>query len=42
MDKKINLNERIFVAGAHGMAGSAICKSLKNMDMVIQRMVELF
>ena len=29
MDKKINLNERIFVAGAHGMAGSAICKKLK-------------
>jgi len=28
MEKRILLNERIFVAGAKGMAGSAICKSL--------------
>ena len=28
MGKKIQLNERIFVAGAGGMAGSAICKKL--------------
>ena len=28
MKKKILLNEKIFVAGAKGMAGSAICKSL--------------
>ena len=27
---KISLNERIFVAGANGMAGSAICRALKN------------
>ena len=28
MDKKILPNERIFIAGAGGMAGSAICKAL--------------
>ena len=28
MEKKINLNEKIFVAGARGMAGSAICRAL--------------
>ena len=28
MKKKIQLNERIFVAGANGMAGSAICRKL--------------
>ena len=28
MGKKIQLNERIFVAGAGGMAGSAICRKL--------------
>ena len=28
MEKKILLNEKIFVAGAKGMAGSAICRSL--------------
>ena len=26
--KKINLDDKIFVAGARGMAGSAICRSL--------------
>ena len=30
MPKKINLNEKIFLAGASGMAGSAILKSLKS------------
>ena len=29
MQKKINLNERIFVAGSNGMDGSAICRALK-------------
>ena len=29
MNHKISKNERIFVAGAKGMAGSAICRSLK-------------
>ena len=28
MGKKITLNERIFVAGANGMAGKAICRAL--------------
>ena len=28
MNNKIAKNERIFVAGAKGMAGSAICRSL--------------
>ena len=28
MVRKIHLNEKIFVAGASGMAGSAICRSL--------------
>ena len=28
MSKKILLNEKIFVAGATGMAGNAICRSL--------------
>ena len=28
MEKKILLNEKFFVAGANGMAGSAICRSL--------------
>ncbi len=28
MEKKILLNEKIFIAGARGMAGSAICRSL--------------
>ena len=28
MEKKILLNEKIFIAGAKGMAGSAICRSL--------------
>ncbi len=28
MEKKINLDEKIFVAGARGMAGSAICRAL--------------
>ena len=28
MSKKILLNEKIFIAGATGMAGSAICKAL--------------
>ena len=28
MEKKISLNERIFVAGANGMAGKAICRAL--------------
>ena len=27
--KKINLNEKIFIAGASGMAGSAILRSFK-------------
>ena len=27
--KKINANERIFIAGSSGMAGNAICNSLK-------------
>ena len=27
--KKINLNEKIFVAGASGMVGSAVCRALK-------------
>ncbi len=31
MEKKINLNDKIFVAGANGMAGNAICKSLLEM-----------
>tara|TARA_Y100001978_G_scaffold90220_1_gene80922 strand:- start:802 stop:1797 length:996 start_codon:yes stop_codon:yes gene_type:complete len=30
MDKKIYPDDKIFVAGANGMAGSAICRSLKN------------
>ena len=30
MGKKITLNERIFVAGANGMAGKAICRALVN------------
>ena len=30
MDKKIYPDDKIFVAGATGMAGSAICKSLRN------------
>ena len=30
MEKKISLNERIFVAGANGMAGKAICRALVN------------
>ena len=30
MGKKISLNERIFVAGANGMAGKAICRALVN------------
>ena len=29
MTKKISLNEKIFVAGGNGMAGSAICRMLK-------------
>ena len=29
-DKKINSHEKFFVAGASGMAGSAICRALKN------------
>ncbi len=29
MKKKINLNERIFVAGCNGMVGSAVCRALK-------------
>ena len=29
MDKKIYPNDRIFVAGGSGMAGSAICRSLR-------------
>ena len=29
MSKKINLDEKILVAGSSGMAGSAICRSLK-------------
>ncbi len=29
MEKKIQINERIFVAGAKGMAGTAICKALR-------------
>ena len=28
MGKKILLNEKIFVAGASGMAGNAICRAL--------------
>ena len=30
MKSKISINETIFVAGASGMAGSAICRSLRN------------
>ena len=29
MDKKISLDDRIFIAGSNGMAGKAINKSLK-------------
>ena len=29
MTKRIFPNERIFIAGANGLAGSAICRSLK-------------
>ena len=28
MVKKISLNEKIFVAGANGMVGNAICRAL--------------
>ena len=28
MDKKINFEEKILVAGSSGMAGSAICRTL--------------
>tara|TARA_A100001035_G_scaffold154573_1_gene121990 strand:- start:1972 stop:2976 length:1005 start_codon:yes stop_codon:yes gene_type:complete len=30
LNKKINLDEKIFVAGSRGMAGSAICRMLKD------------
>ena len=30
MPKKINYQEKIFVAGGNGMAGSAICRMLRN------------
>ena len=30
MNKGINLNEKIFVAGSNGMVGSAICRELIN------------
>ena len=30
LDKKINLDEKIFVAGSRGMAGSAICRMLRD------------
>ena len=30
MQKGINLNEKIFVAGSNGMVGSAICRELIN------------
>ena len=32
MSKKILLNEKIFIAGAKGMAGTAICKALLKKD----------
>ena len=30
LNKKINFDEKIFVAGSRGMAGSAICRMLKD------------
>ena len=30
MKKKINFDDRIFIAGSNGMVGKAICKSLTN------------
>ena len=36
MPKKISFQEKIFVAGASGMAGSAICRALKKHGYGVQ------
>ena len=42
MNNLINLADRIFVAGSNGMAGKAICKSLRKKGMELKKKEEHF
>ena len=40
MERKININEKFFVAGGNGMVGSAIIRKLKKVDMVKSQVIQ--